>query len=517
MRRTAPISCGLLGAILVLGFLAHRVVTGTAEAAPFGGVGATLLLLYLWLDREAAQVAARNPTFRNTSRFAGVLGLAAAVVVALNAVAIRHDREFDLSLSRTHTLKPQTVQILASLSAPVEIVGFFTAGSTEQAAFSALTQRLARRTTQLEIRTLDPVRNPGSYRKYEKYMDPAALGSDRIILLQEERSEILSGRASEKTLIDGLVRLTSGVEHVICFTVGHGERGVDADETLGGYGAVIQRLEGQNYRVQNRTLLREGLAGCEIVVVAGPRVGFLSQERDMLWSHIAAGGGALLLLDPVNPDAVDPLATELARYGFAVGRDLVLEVDPTRQLAGVDGTWVVLGSDSFGVHPIAEGLRHSVILQGARSVDLLDTEGRTLAILAATTAQAWAETDPASLLGEVTAEPDPETDRMGPIPLGAASEPSAGSGGGRLVVFGDADFPSNQFVLQGVGDDLFLNALAWLAEEESQLAERAQGREPPSLQATRAQMRIVWLISVVAAPGLALLAGIGSWIRRRGR
>jgi ABC-type uncharacterized transport system involved in gliding motility auxiliary subunit len=68
-----------------------------------------------------------------------------------------------------------------------------------------------------------------------------------------------------------------------------------------------------------------------------------------------------------------------------------------------------------------------------------------------------------------------------------------------------------------VGDDLFLNALAWLAEEESQLAERAQGREPPSLQATRAQMRIVWLISVVAAPGLALLAGIGSWIRRRGR
>jgi ABC-type uncharacterized transport system involved in gliding motility auxiliary subunit len=178
---------------------------------------------------------------------------------------------------------------------------------------------------------------------------------------------------------------------------------------------------------------------------------------------------------------------------------------------------VVLDSDSFGLHPIADGLRHSVVMQGARSVDLLETEGRVLELLAATTAQAWAETNPASLLGETAAEPDPETDRMGPIPLGAASEPVAGSGEGRLVVFGDADFPSNQFVLQGVGDDLFLNALAWLAEEDEQLAERAQDREPPSLRATRAQMRIVWLISVLAAPGLAMLAGFGSWIRRRGR
>ncbi len=517
MRRIARVSCGLLGAVLVLGFLAHRVVTETVAAAPFGGVGAALLLLYLWLDREAAQETVRDPTFRNAGRFAGVIGLAAAVVVALNAVAIRHDREFDLSLSRAHTLKSQTVQILASLSAPVEVVGFFVAGSPEQAAFLALIKRMALHTSQLEYRTLDPVRDPASYRKYERFMDPAALGSDRIILLQEERSEVLSGRTSEKTLLDGLVRLTSGIEHRLCFTVGHGERGVDADETLGGYGAVIQRLEGQNYRVNNRTLLREGLGGCEIVVVAGPRVGFLPEERALIWDHISRGGAALLLLDPVNPDAVDPLATELSQYGFSVGRDLVLEVDPTRQLAGVDGTWVVLDSNSFGPHPIADGLRHSVVLQGARSVDMLKTEGRTLELLAVTTAQAWAETNPASLLGEIAAEPDPETDRMGPIPLGAASEPAAGSGEGRLVVFGDADFPSNQFVLQGVGDDLFLNALAWLAEEDEQLAERAQDREPPSLHATQAQMRIVWLVSVLAAPGLAMLAGIGSWIRRRGR
>jgi len=517
MMGIARVSFGVLGAILVLVFLAHRVVTSTVVAAPLGGVGAALLLLYLWLDRDSAQQAVRDPTFRNTGRIAGVIGLAAAVVVALNAVAIRHDRSFDLSLSRTHTLGDQSVQILSSLSAPVEVVGFFVSGSPEQAAFLALIKRMALHTSYLEYRTLDPVRDPTSYRKYEKYMDPAALGSDRIILLQQERSEVLSGRTSEKTLIDGIVRISSGVEHPICFTVGHGERGVDADETLGGYGAVIQRLEGQNYQVMNRTLLREGLGDCDTVVVAGPRVGFLPEERELIWGHVSEGGAALLLLDPVNPDAVDPLATELARYGVSVGRDLVLEVDPTRQLAGVDGTWVVLDSDSFGPHPIGDGLRHSVVLQGARSVDLLDTEGRTLEILAATTQKSWAETNPASLLGEVAAEPDPETDRLGPIPLGVASEPAAGSREGRLVVFGDADFPSNQFVLQGVGDDLFLNALAWLSEEDAQLAERAQDREPPSLQATQAQMRIVWLVSVLAAPGLAMLAGAASWLRRRKR
>jgi len=221
------------------------------------------------------------------------------------------------------------------------------------------------------------------------------------------------------------------------------------------------------------------------------------------------------MLEPVNPDALDPLATDLHQYGVSVGRDLVLEVDPSRQLSGVDSTYLVLDSSSYGLHPITQKLRHMVILQGARSVDVVPDSSRVLGVLASTTEQAWAETHPESLLGRAPSEPNPENDRVGRIPLGVVSSPGEGEIGGRLVVLGDADFPSNQFVLQGVGDDLLLNTLAWLAEEDEQLAERAQDQVAPSLTATRAQMRLVWLLSALAAPGLALLAGIGTWIRRR--
>ena len=223
----------------------------------------------------------------------------------------------------------------------------------------------------------------------------------------------------------------------------------------------------------------------------------------------------LALLEPVNPDSLDPLSLELAGFGLEVGRNLVVEADPTRQLTGLDGTYLVLDESSFDHHEITRKLRHMVIMQGARSINTTDVSGRSAQVLATTTENAWAETNPQSLLGKSPAVPDEDTDPIGRIPLAAASWTTDDSSGGRVVVFGDADFPSNQFVLQGVGDDLFLNAIAWLVDEEEQLAVRANDTDAPTLSATVAQMRVVWLVSILGAPGLALLFGLVRWVRRR--
>mgnify|MGYP003951998073 CR=1 FL=1 len=508
---------GLLGSLMVVGFLAHRYTTSTTSPtmSAIGGAGACLLLLYLWLDRESATEAAQSRQIRYSAGALVLVFLAACLTVTTNALAIRHDREWDVTVGEIHTLGSQSTQVLESLESSIQVVGFFQAGSMEQSSFEALLERFETYTDVIQHQVLDPVREPRSYRQFERFVDPGSMGSDRVVLIQGERYEVLSGRATEQTLIDALIRLVSGVEHQVCFTAGHGERGVDEDGTLGGYGAVIQRLEGQNYQVLNVALLRDDITACDLLVVAGAQISLMAEERAILLRHVEEGGPLLALLEPINPDSLDPLSMDLAAFGLEVGRNLVVEADPTRQLTGLDGTYLVLDESSFAHHEITRKLRHMVIMQGARSISATEVAGRSTQVLATTTENAWAETNPESLLGQSPAVPDQDTDPIGQIPLGAASWSSNNSSGGRVVVFGDADFPSNQFVLQGVGDDLFLNAISWLVGEEEQLAVRANDTDAPTLSATVSQMRVVWLISILGAPGLALFCGLVRWIRRR--
>ena len=85
--------------------------------------------------------------------------------------------------------------------------------------------------------------------------------------------------------------------------------------------------------------------------------------------------------------------------------------------------------------------------------------------------------------------------------------------GGRLVVFGDSDFASNVFVRLGNNRDLFLNTVAWLAEEENQLGERPEADD--TLEITTFGEAMLCIVSVVLVPGGALLLAIASWLRRR--
>jgi hypothetical protein len=57
-------------------------------------------------------------------------------------------------------------------------------------------------------------------------------------------------------------------------------------------------------------------------------------------------------------------------------------------------------------------------------------------------------------------------------PVPAAFTPKAG---GKVVVFGDSDFASNQLVDQLTNKDLLLNTIAWMVGEGDQLAVRAKG------------------------------------------
>jgi ABC-type uncharacterized transport system involved in gliding motility auxiliary subunit len=65
--------------------------------------------------------------------------------------------------------------------------------------------------------------------------------------------------------------------------------------------------------------------------------------------------------------------------------------------------------------------------------------------------------------------------------------------------------------------NLFLNAIAWLAQDEDLIAVRAKDPDRRHVSLTKAQLGVLNLVALGVVPGLVALVGIVVTMRRRAR
>jgi ABC-type uncharacterized transport system involved in gliding motility auxiliary subunit len=86
---------------------------------------------------------------------------------------------------------------------------------------------------------------------------------------------------------------------------------------------------------------------------------------------------------------------------------------------------------------------------------------------------------------------------------------------GRVIAFGDADFASNGFFgIQG-NRDLFLNSVAWLAEDPDLITIRPKDPEDQRMFLTGRQQVVVFGLAIAVWPLVFVIAGIVVWFLRR--
>jgi ABC-type uncharacterized transport system involved in gliding motility auxiliary subunit len=116
------------------------------------------------------------------------------------------------------------------------------------------------------------------------------------------------------------------------------------------------------------------------------------------------------------------------------------------------------------------------------------------------------------------AAPTAEAPAIPSIPNTAAVGPASTlpkKEGGKVVVFGDADFASNQFVTAGLNQDLVLNTVAWMADEGKQISIRANESEKGKITVGVLEAFLAAMIAIIGVPGLAVVGAVGTWIKRR--
>jgi len=454
--------------------------------------------------------------------------LGIVILACIGFLLERHSLRFDWSEQEANTLSEQTLGVLTKLPADVEVVAFYAHLGGARSARELL-DRYRYETDRIDLRFVDPAERPDLVERYE--IPAGALGSGGLVHIRSgDRSLNLTGLVdalprepgddrpdlTEEELTNALLRLISDPEKTIYFLEGHGERAVEGDaaQASDGFFAAAEALRGENVRVGRLLILATGGVpeDADVLILPGPTRELAPEEHAILDAFVARGGSILALVDPrVDSD----LPEILARWGVELGDDIVL--DQKQAVAERIATPLAM---LYGDHEITRNLGEATIFHVARSVRPNEAAADRFLEIVYTSEDSWAERDLARFLGEGRFGRD-ETDLAGPVPIAIAgtvefeAEGGALDGRGRLVVFGDADFASNQLLGLVKNRDLFLNAVHWLADSSDRITIRPVSRRASRFRPTQAQMNRVRFLSLFVFPELLAVAGVLMWWTRR--
>jgi ABC-type uncharacterized transport system involved in gliding motility auxiliary subunit len=248
---------------------------------------------------------------------------------------------------------------------------------------------------------------------------------------------------------------------------------------------------------------QEVASDCAALIVANPRTRYTAADSDVVRRFLERGGSLLMLIEPDYPvDAT--LASVLAEAGIRLGDGFV--VDPADHYFTDEQ---MIAVTKYAAHPITRALALS-IYPGARPVEAIAGAQSATAVLFSSSAESYRIADRLQAREEAVEAP------RGPIPLAVASEGHLGSGNPfRLVVFGDADFASNSFFPYLANADMLLGSISWLIREERGPIAKPPIEVLPTVALTAAQARGIFIMTVIALPGVVALFGALVWWRRR--
>jgi ABC-type uncharacterized transport system involved in gliding motility auxiliary subunit len=433
------------------------------------------------------------------------------IIIVVNAISFGNYHRFDTTTLGQFTLSDQTKNLLETLKYPVSVLSFYEPGDPIGSYADNLLKEYESRTSKLSHKNIDPIIHPDQAEQYGITTFPTFVfesqGRRKLVLPQEVVVVTDQNYAFEveHPFSSALLEVTGVAQRKVYFLTGHGEHDINSD-----YHYAREGLLNDLYLVGSLNLMTSPSipADCAALIIAGPNTAISAPEVDIIKGYLAGGGQAMVLADPNFPSSFYPI---VLAFGIEVTNGVV--IDPTSNLNNRKDTPVVAQANNAFALPNTYFPGTTALFPLQQVADNLG--GRQLLT---SSADSWLETkfDPSS---------DPVfnsgTDIKGPLILGmlVAASPSKNtptqSKTTRMVIIGDSDFASNTNIMNANNGDLFLNSVAWLAEETPLVNIRRNVLPFRQLVVNPAQTNFITYSSIFLMPVVVILIGVIIWWRRR--
>ena len=514
--RTIGKILGAAGLVLLLssGFTWLITSGSAALAGAKAASGAVLIGFFFFTNWEGmGQFASRRSSAFVVSSVLMTVAVLAGLS-ALNYVAAKKNKTWDLTSKKIYTLAPQTQTALKDLKEKVKAIGFLASKDPAYEPLENLLRRYADEAPEkFEYAFKDPMKHPDLTAKYN-----VKQGASTVVLVRgdgEQQTQTSLNIISEQELTNALLKLNAGGEQRVCVVAGHGEYPLEPQP---GQGASLSELK-QSLAQEGYTAQSLNLAGqqevprdCGLVLVAGSRGAFAEPEVATLQKYLSEGGRLAYFAEMNAEPGLDKL---LASHGIQVDPGIVADL----RFANRSPYNVV--SPFFSEHEIGKllkGLQMNVLLPTARALSVLHTpesEGATATPVLTTSPYAWVESTPND-------EPSPdEGEKAGQLPLvvastrNTASAPNKRFDEARVVVFGDSELLVDANWGYEPNRNLVLNALAWTSSQVNKVTIRPPDRDISTIDIDEQTMGQLRFFATDLLPLSLLMVGLGIWIARR--
>jgi ABC-type uncharacterized transport system involved in gliding motility auxiliary subunit len=541
MTGTAALLAGLGVVAIGFGILSALMALLSPFTDPlwiFGNlvVGVSLLGAAVFMSLDSLRERVRSGGGRRAGKYgtSAIVGALLGIVILglLGFLSTRYHTRFDVSEAGVHTLAPQTTELLEGLEEDVEITAFF--NESESPPIAGLLDRYVFASERVKVRYVDPNSEPGLVDALGLTTEELAAGVVRFTVSSGESTSL--SEFSEPDITNALVKLVKSTGKKVYFLVGHNERGITPlpgeEGTFAGgpesFGRAADALVNETYAVEPLLLasMEAVPADASAVIVAGPTRPLLEGELAALRRYVEGGGGLFVAIDP---RAQTNLYALLEEWGVLMGDDVVVD----RALAVFGQATTPIAQEYDGSHPITAPLREPALFPMVRSIELVEATAARFSVLAKTGEESWAERDLEGWRASGRAEYD-ELDVMGPVGIAVAGSVRAAGippaahnvhgsdetdaervAEGRLVVFGDSDFASNETLDALRNKDLFVNSVNWLAGDLSQITVRPNVSRASSFQMSQDEFRRIQYLSLFVLPEAIAVFGVLTWWLRR--
>jgi len=433
-----------------------------------------------------------------------------AIITVGNVLAERYNKSYDATSNKRYSLSDQTAKIVKGLKQDATITYFNQ--STRFRDGRDLLQEYANLSHKVHIQYVDPDKDPELARE-------AGIRSLGTAIVQVGAKHEEAKSMTEEGVTGAFIRDLKSTTRMVCFVSGSGEPQIE-DSDREGFSQFKQLLGKDNYETKTIDLLQtaEVPSYCTTVVVAGPKRNYEQPEVDAIKKYVESGGRAFFMLDPplkIGRSEIadnDALTNLLQSWGVSMDKDLILDLNPIGQIAGL-GPQVALVT-KYASQPIVNEMKGTATgFPLARSMEIKNTDKASVEKLFDTSGSSFATSNLSSPAVDVR---DPKN-KKGPLTIAAAGTYNTGkeNSQGRFVVIGSSGWAANRFLDFNGNDDLALNAVNWLASDEDLISIRPKPQDDRRITMTRGQLSFVRATSQFILPLVVVVAGVGVWWKRR--
>ncbi|MEN9434166.1 MAG: hypothetical protein RLZZ422_1755 [Pseudomonadota bacterium] len=447
------------------------------------------------------------------------------ILGGLAFLSAQFSNQFDWTYGNRNSLSPSTQSLLRSIQEPLELVAYLPQNSEVKDSLEKLIKKyqLIKADTRLTI--LNPDLSP-----QQAVQDEVQYTGQLVLKLgtgNNQRKELLDS-LNEANFVSALMRMTRHTERIALFIEGHGEKQPLWTES-NGLSRLTEVLEKSGFKIQPHHLLKTQSipTNTSLVVLAAPQSNLLESEVKLLSDYIKQGGNLLWLQDPGDLKGLGELANSL---NIKIHQGTVVDANESLQaMLGIKHPAVVPVIEYDPRSKLTRNLKIQTIFPFATMVtrnqapDGEKSEVWLTEEFLQTLPQSWLEVEP---LQDKVVYDDTKGDLMGPITIGLSLARTLEENSStktsmiqnkqqRVVIIGDSDFLTNQFIGYGGNLDLATQIFNWLSADDALVGIKSNPAPDLVFEMNKALSMGLALFFLLGLPALLFITGLWIWARRQ--